>query len=68
MWHGAPTGVASMQTAGQLRLRFRGYMGVSQNYGYHFGVPVIRTVVFWDLYWGSPYFGKLPYTSGVTEG
>ena len=24
------------------------------------GVP-IRTIVFWGLYWGSPYFGKLPH-------
>ena len=25
------------------------------------GVPIIRTTVFWGLYWGSPYFGRLPY-------
>ena len=28
-----------------------------------FGVPIVRTliVIFLGLYWGSPYFGKLPY-------
>ena len=30
------------------------YMGVPQNDGYIFGVPIIRTRVFWDLYWGAP--------------
>ena len=29
------------------------------------GVPIIRTIVFWGLYWGSPYFWKLPDGSGV---
>ena len=24
------------------------------------GVPIRRTIVFWGLYWGCPYFGKLP--------
>ena len=28
------------------------------------GVPIIRTIVFWGLYWGPPYFGKLPYHFG----
>ena len=37
-------------------------LGVSQNWGYLFGgVPIIRTIVYWGLYWGSPYFGKLPF-------
>ena len=27
-------------------------MEVSQNQGYHFGIPKIRIIVFWDLYWG----------------
>ena len=35
-------------------------MGVSQNYGYHFGVPAVRSVVFWGLYWDPP-IGELPY-------
>ena len=43
---------------------FRG-MRVSQNWGYHFGVPIIRTIVYWGLYWGPPIFGKLPYTCVV---
>ena len=24
-------------------------------------VPIIRTIVFWGLYWGPLYFGKLPF-------
>ena len=24
------------------------------------GVPIIRTLVFWVLYWGPPYFGNQP--------
>ena len=28
-------------------------------------VPIIRTIVFWGLYWGSLYFWKLPDGSGV---
>ena len=23
------------------------------------GVPIIRTIIYWDLNWGSPFFGKL---------
>ena len=33
-------------------------MGVSQNYGYHFGVTIIRTIVIWDLYGGPPILGN----------
>ena len=29
------------------------HLVVSQNYGYPFGAPIIRTIVFWGLYWGS---------------
>ena len=25
------------------------------------GVPIIRTIVFWDLYWGYHYCGILPF-------
>ena len=25
------------------------------------GVPIIRTLVVWDLYWGPPILGQLPY-------
>ena len=31
--------------------------------GTFLGVPIIRTIVFWGVYWGTPYFGKLPYLS-----
>ena len=31
------------------------YIGVSLNKGYHFGVPIIKIIVFWDLF-GAPYF------------
>ena len=34
------------------------HVGVSQNYGYHFGVPIIRTIVFWDRYWGTLILGN----------
>ena len=37
-------------------------MGVSQNYGYHFGVPIIRTIVIWDLYWGTLILGNYHIT------
>ena len=29
--------------------------------GTFLGIPRIRIIVFWGLYWGSPYFGKLPF-------
>ena len=29
--------------------------------GTFLGVPIIRTIVYWGLYWGTLYFGKLPY-------
>ena len=32
-------------------------MRLSQNYGNHYGVPVIRIILFWGLYWGHTYFG-----------
>ena len=25
------------------------------------GVPIMRIIVYWGLYWGPPNFGKLPY-------
>ena len=31
---------------------------VSQNEGYLFGVPIIRVIVFWGLYWGPPVLGN----------
>ena len=27
--------------------------------GKFLGVPIIRTIVYWGLFWGTPYFGKL---------
>ena len=33
-------------------------MGVSQNYGYLFGGPIIRIIVYWGLYWGPPILGS----------
>ena len=32
----------------------RCYMGVSQNWG----IPIIRTIAFWGLYWGPPILGN----------
>ena len=34
------------------------HMGVSQNKGYFFGVPIIRIIVYWDLYWGPFILGN----------
>ena len=36
--------------------------GVSQNQRYIpvWGLPMVRVIIFWGLYWG-PYFGKLPH-------
>ena len=36
-------------------------MGFAKNRGTFLGVPILRNILFWDLYWGSPHFGKLPY-------
>ena len=33
-------------------------MGVSQNYGYHFGARILRNILFWGLYWGPHILGK----------
>ena len=43
---------------------YNAYMGVSQNYGYLFVGPHNKDYsFFWGLYLGSPYFGKVPYTT-----
>ena len=26
--------------------------------GYHFGIPIVRTIIYWGLYWGSPILGN----------
>ena len=31
------------------------------------GIPIVRTIIFWGLYWGSPYFGKVPCKGGVSS-
>ena len=36
----------------------KAYKNVSQKYGYHFGVPIIRTIEFWGLYSGPPILGN----------
>ena len=33
-------------------------MGVSRNEGYHFGGPIMRTIVFWGLDWGPLILGN----------
>ena len=35
-------------------------MGVSQNYGHHFGGPNNKDYRIWGSILGSPYFAKLP--------
>ena len=29
-----------------------------QHWGYHLGVPIIRTIVFWGLHWGPLILGN----------
>ena len=41
-----------------LRLELQICMGVSQNQGYHFGVPIMRIIVFGGLYWGPLILGN----------
>ena len=36
------------------------YGGFPNKRGTFFGVPIIGTIAFWSLYWGSPYFGNPP--------
>ena len=45
-----------MQSSG-LGLAFQD-LGVSQHYGYLLGVPIIRAIVYWGLYWGPPIEGN----------
>ena len=33
-------------------------MGVSQNLGTILGAPIIRTIIFWGLYWGPLILGN----------
>ena len=43
-------------------------MGVSPNWGsltWGLGVPIIRIMVFWGLYWGPPILGN--YHRGIME-
>ena len=35
-----------------------GQVGVSQNRGYPFGVPIMRLVIFWGQYWGPLILGN----------
>ena len=55
----APTGIAKQPDI---------HMGVSQNWGYHFGVPIIRTIVYWGLYWGPPILGNYHIKSLTKQG
>ena len=34
------------------------HLGLSHNYGYLFGAPIIGIIVFWGLYWGSLILGN----------
>ena len=43
------------------------YMGVSQNYGYLFGGPNNKDYSILGSILGSPYFGKLPYSTKPEE-
>ena len=35
-------------------------LGFPKIRGTFMGAPIVRIIVYWDLYRGSPYFGKLP--------
>ena len=37
-------------------------IGVSLNYGYFLGVPIIRIIVYWGLYWGPLILRNYPIT------
>ena len=42
--------------------------GIPKIRGTFLGVPIIRTLVFWGLYWGPPYLGKLPVSHHLQTG
>ena len=37
------------------------YVGLPKTRATFSGVPVIRNIMVWGLYWGPPIWGKLPY-------
>ena len=41
-------------------------MGISQNYGYHFGGPHNKDYSILGSILGSPYFGKLPHDPALS--
>ena len=43
------------------------HMGVSQNWGYHFGGPNNKGYNIFGSILGSPYFGKLPHRPSTLE-
>ena len=45
----------------QTKFKRQPHMGVSKIRGTILGVPLIRTIVNWGLYWGPPHFRKLPH-------
>ena len=42
-------------------MKLRTIWGLPKIRGTILGVPIIRIIVFWGLYWGPPKFGKLPF-------
>ena len=36
----------------------KGHGGVSENDGYLLGVPLVRILAGWGLYWGPPHYGN----------
>ena len=42
-------------------------MGGSQIKGTILGVPIIRIVIFWGLYWGPPIFGNYHISVKITD-
>ena len=45
-----------------LQMTIRGSPKIRGNF---LGVPIIRTIVFWGLYWGPPILGKYHKVRGV---
>ena len=42
------------------------YLGVSQIRGTIFGVPIVRIILFWGLYWGPPILGNYHFSDPRT--
>ena len=53
-----PLGLSSWRLVGKEGLSYRIIWGLPKISGTILGVPIIRTTVFWGLYWGLPILGN----------